>query len=209
MKFTEKNALILVLVLHTVGIAGVLIQATRHYFVPLSPLIIVLSLVAAIYPQFKFTLQSVFLFSGILFTGFLIEVLGVKSGLIFGEYTYGNTLGPKVLGVPLVIGLNWLALAFYTNQIRIRGFSSILPASLIGAGLMTFFDFVLEPVAVKLDFWHWDKIEIPLQNYAAWFVLSWFFQWSLIKFCPEIKVGNGRWIFLIQLIFFLTLRFIL
>ena len=38
----------------------------------------------------------------------LLEIIGVKTGLIFGEYIYGNTLGFKVAEVPLIIGFNWL-----------------------------------------------------------------------------------------------------
>ena len=39
---------------------------------------------------------------------FSLEVLGTSTGIIFGSYTYGNTLGLKFLGVPLIIGFNWV-----------------------------------------------------------------------------------------------------
>jgi putative membrane protein len=37
-----------------------------------------------------------------------LEVVGVKTGLIFGEYKYGSTLGIKLFEVPLIIGFNWV-----------------------------------------------------------------------------------------------------
>ena len=37
-------------------------------------------------------------------SSFLIEMAGVRSGLIFGEYHYGTTLQPMLLDVPVAIG---------------------------------------------------------------------------------------------------------
>ena len=37
--------------------------------------------------------------------GMLSEIIGVKYGFIFGEYSYGNALGIKFMGVPLIIGI--------------------------------------------------------------------------------------------------------
>ena len=39
--------------------------------------------------------------------GFIFEIIGVKTGLIFGHYKYCNGLGTKVFDVPLIISLNW------------------------------------------------------------------------------------------------------
>ena len=50
-------------------------------------------------------------------TGMLAEILGVRYGFIFGEYSYGNALGTKVMGVPLMIGVNWCILIFITGFI--------------------------------------------------------------------------------------------
>ena len=48
------------------------------------------------------------LFIGIAFaTGMLVEWIGVHTGYLFGSYDYGTVLGPKLLGVPLIIGINW------------------------------------------------------------------------------------------------------
>ena len=57
-----------------------------------------------------------------------LNITGANTGLIFGNYTYGNILGMKVLGVPLIIGLNWfivmycagVATQFYENKMLKR-----------------------------------------------------------------------------------------
>ena len=40
--------------------------------------------------------------------GLLAEIIGVQTGILFGSYAYGETLGLKIFGAPLVIGLNWV-----------------------------------------------------------------------------------------------------
>jgi putative membrane protein len=37
---------------------------------------------------------------------------------------------------------------------------------------MTFFDYLMEPAAIKLGYWVWQGSVIPFQNYLAWFVLG-------------------------------------
>ena len=50
-------------------------------------------------------------------TGMITEILGVQWGWIFGNYQYGDALGYKVLGVPLLIGVNWALLTIITGAI--------------------------------------------------------------------------------------------
>jgi putative membrane protein len=41
------------------------------------------------------------------------------------------------------------------------------------AGLLTVaFDWIMEPVAIRLDYWTWAGGDIPLQNYLAWFLIA-------------------------------------
>ena len=49
--------------------------------------------------------------------GFFIEVIGVKTGFIFGSYYYGAAMGIKILAVPLLIGLNWSILVYSTSLV--------------------------------------------------------------------------------------------
>jgi putative membrane protein len=41
-----------------------------------------------------------------------------------------------------------------------------------GAAIATCFDIILEPAAVKLQFWSWENGVIPLFNYICWFSIS-------------------------------------
>ncbi len=59
-----------------------------------------------------------FIFSALLvaFSGFLIEVLGVRTGYIFGYYQYGPSLGYALWDTPLMMMANWLIIIYITRQ---------------------------------------------------------------------------------------------
>ncbi len=106
----------------------------------------------------------------------IIEIIGVNSALIFGNYSYSNVLGLKLLGVPIVIGLNWtiviIGLFSLTEDLQL---TNILIVCLIIGSLAVLFDIVLEPVAVKLDYWQWESNIIPIKNYLSWFGIAFLF----------------------------------
>ena len=110
----------------------------------------------------------------IFLVGMLSEFLGVNYGLIFGEYTYGNNLGFKLFGVPLLIGLNWVILTVICANIAsilIKN-SSILLMIILGTTLMLIMDFVMEPIAPKLDLWKFKNLVVPTSNYIGWLIIS-------------------------------------
>ena len=112
---------------------------------------------------------------------FGIEWLGVQTGEIFGSYTYGQTLRPSMGGVPISIGCAWFVMLIASTTVA----QKIAPKSLaegsrfklafLVALLMVCFDLLMEPAAVKLDYWTWMDDHIPLQNYLVWFGLSFIF----------------------------------
>lgn len=132
-----------------------------------------------IYPQQerpRFAILSI----GVIGGSFAIEWLGVRTGEIFGSYLYGQALRPSVGGVPISIGCAWFVLLIAA----IAGTQKIAPKSLTGnlfklpflaASLMVCFDLLMEPAAVKLDYWTWLDNRIPLRNYLVWFGLGFIF----------------------------------
>jgi putative membrane protein len=134
--------------------------------------------------------------------GFFLEVDGVKTGLIFGEYNYGDVLGPKFMDVPLILGLNWFFMVYCSTQIAGLLKLPTLPTALLSGAIMTFYDLILEPNAVAMGYWHWHGGTIPLQNYIAWFVAGSVL--SLFYIYRSTRVHNMMAVFLftIQVIFF-------
>ena len=80
---------------------------------------------------------------------------------------------------------------------------------MLAALITTLIDVVIEPVAIALDFWTWDADEIPLQNYAGWFVIS----ILIFAIYQGIKVPSKNRMAIIilgwQLFFFLLLNIFL
>lgn len=139
--------------------------------------------------------------------GMLAEWLGVKYGLFFGSYSYGSNFGPKLDGVPLLIGGYWALLTFITASILDYFKLSNWIKVLFGAGLMVILDFFMEHSAPTFDFWTFEGNIAPLQNYIAWFVLAVLFH-TILRF---IKITGDKEfalnLYLAQLLFFMFFYF--
>ncbi len=214
------------LLIHIVGIMG-MIWIDRYWFASMTPLNLLLMFFLIIWSQPE-KKRSFYIFVAISFLGGMIsEVIGVRTGVLFGNYAYGSIMGLQVAGVPLIIGLNWfvvlysaLATVYYfmdhfKQKINLSEESSACsPISLkliiSGAVLAVFFDWVMEPVAVILGFWTWaGEGLIPLLNYLSWFCISTIIL-SIFRIC-KLKPDNlfAVHLFLIQLMFFMLLRIFL
>ncbi len=171
--------------------------------------------------EFSAALSRWALFSiGVIVSAFILEWYGVHSGQVFGRYVYGNVLQPQLLKVPVVIGFAWLTMILSSAGVMewiFRRFDRTCPLWFRSTGvkvilialLMVFFDWIMEPAAVRLEYWRWLEEEIPLQNYLAWFVFS------LLYAAAALRIGllkNGwpalaRHVWLAQIIYFLLIRF--
>ena len=110
---------------------------------------------------------------------FFSEWIGVNYGWLFGSYSYGNSLGFKIGGVPLLIGLNWVLLALVSRQISSKLLSNKWSVIFVSAILMVLIDVIIEPLSGSLDFWYWEMSTIPLSNYRDWFLVAVLNQWLL------------------------------
>ncbi len=178
-KFSFWGLASLVISMHFFGFFLMNWEKTRAFFEALTPANLVVSAFAllAFHPDWnkKFAWACLIVFLG----GLSIEIIGVKTGLIFGHYQYGKTLGIKLLDVPLTIGLNWLVLLYAFSCIVMDLLPSerkisIFIKALFPALLMASLDYLIEPVAIQHDFWHWFGKPIPLKNYIGWFVSAYF-----------------------------------
>lgn len=176
------------------------------------------------YTQCKISLPLFVFFILCFVTGFVAELIGTSTGVLFGNYKYGTALGISYKQVPLIIGVNWfitmyccgVSVNMFFNYLaekvpqaagskskRLKVFSLIMDAAM----LAVLFDWVLEPAAIKLGYWKWlGEGNIPFFNYVCWYLLSAlllsFFQ--LLSFDKENKFAVN--LLLIQLMFFLLVR---
>lgn len=161
----------------------------REFFVGFTAVNLLLMFILLIWneTELHFTFLKAILFA---FTaGLFSEIIGVNTGVLFGDYHYSKVFGEKLMGVPILIGLNWFCIVYASFQVVLQLIKSVhlnrVAVALLTALMATIFDFVMEPVAIQLGFWQWHTPEIPFLNYACWFSISFliasFFHWIGVK----------------------------
>jgi putative membrane protein len=149
--------------------------------------------------------------------GMISEMIGTNTGFLFGDYQYKSTLGPSIFKVPWIIGINWFLVVYGSYSIVCVIAEKWFPndmgkpilrifAIAIDTALLTcFFDWIMEPVAVYLDFWSWTDGIIPNYNYLCWFIISLMMALLLAVF-KKTPNSFSIHLFWIQILFFLSLR---
>jgi putative membrane protein len=202
----KQFSVAIIIIFHLVGLIGFLVPVATPYFIKMVPFHLLLMLGVIVFSYNGSFKRLSFFLIGAFLCGYLVEVLGVHTGKIFGNYFYGKTLGIKVASVPLLMGVNWIILIFSIGQM-VKSFKirNTILATFIGACFLIAFDFFMEPVAMKFDYWSWSWHEIPTQNYIAWFVVS----VILLKFYYALNLKQQKYIgttmFITQFVFFVVL----
>lgn len=106
--------------------------------------------------------------------GYLIEGFGVATGVPYGEFYYGDAMGPTILGlVPYLLPLSYAPLVIGAVAM-VSGSGSALRRVLLGGVLLVVIDGVLDPGAVALGFWIWPGggpyYGVPVSNYGGWLI---------------------------------------
>jgi bisanhydrobacterioruberin hydratase len=203
---TKNKVYISVFLIWLVTISGIIgiYLGQGAWFLPKTPLNLMLGAVL-LYWNFglKNGLKSLFLWLSACFIGMFTEYLGVQYGLIFGgNYQYGSNFGPKIAGVPWMIGVNWSVLTFLTAYLSQRVFNQKHMAFLLGALLMVGLDFFIEPIAPRFDFWTWEQGFAPFQNFVAWFLIAFGLQILVQNEVPTERNALPLHHFLSQIVFF-------
>ena len=129
------------------------------------------------------------------FTSYLLEELGVRTGLIYGPYHYSDMLGPKLGHVPILIPLAWFMMiypAWVVARALLRGLETQSIAGLIGqaviaAMVMTAWDTVMDPGMAASGNWTWEQggayFGVPFHNYFGWLLTTFlvYLGWGLIS----------------------------
>ncbi|MDX5337930.1 MAG: carotenoid biosynthesis protein [Cyclobacteriaceae bacterium] len=199
---------VIILLLHGVGLVGLSLPETREYFQMLTPVQLLTTLILVLFYHRGWNDAFPIFAAAAFWIGFGAELVGIHTGYLFGDYVYGEVLGPKLWEVPIVIGVNWFILAYLTGSVFHRVPNDYY-AAFLGASAMTALDYILEPVAVNLEFWAWKWEQIPVENYVAWFGVSFIIHliWRKANFEKENPIAI--FLLLTWIIFFTLLNFTL
>lgn len=182
----------LLCILFAVGTGAHLYRPTLPYMLALTPWFLLACGFAVLLPSLgsgglRFGLWAAVTYG----LTFFLEALGVATGLVFGEYVYGPTLGLSAFGVPLVIAFNWVLVVYGAARMAGRLLRSDLLVAVLTGLIATGFDWVMEPVAIRLNYWTWAGGDIPLQNYAAWFAIALISSYLYRKAVRRPATGGG------------------
>src|SRR4051794_15781916 len=126
--------------------------------------------------------------------GLVAEAVGVATGVPFGGYTYLGTLGPELLGVPAVVPLAWVMMAWPALVVgRALGRRPVAVVA-VGAAALAAWDLFLDPQMVAAGHWAWADPQpalplvpgVPLSNYAGWVLVA-----SVLVAALHGLVGTG------------------
>ncbi|MFH2044467.1 MAG: carotenoid biosynthesis protein [Pseudomonadota bacterium] len=208
--FLKYNPYRFLAVIYLVGIFGHLLAKTRPLMFILTTPVLLITGFIVLYESVlkkKDNKSLIFILLSALIT-FCIEVIGVATGSIFGEYVYGSVLGYKLFGVPIIISFNWVMVLIGANSIAHKSSSSFLLRVFITAALAVLFDYIMEPVAVSFGYWRWSMMPIPIQNYVAWGLTA-----GVYALCSEYFAKNtisklAAYYYFVQFVYFLILNMI-
>ena len=164
----KKISVFLIWLIHISGALG-LLYYDIIFFAALTPINLYLTALLLMINQKNPRINELIGIGLIFFAGIIVEYLGVNFNLIFGEYEYGENMGPKFFGVPFLIGVNWIIITLTAGGIANTFFKKNKYLTILfGSILMVFIDFFIEPVAPVLDFWEFKGNIVPISNYTGW-----------------------------------------
>lgn len=169
---SEKQAIKLIIIFHAVGLVGFITPILQPVFLKLVPWHLMFMFIVIFLSHRYLSKKFLFYIITIFIIGYAAEWTGVNRHLLFGNYSYGKTLGIKPSGVPLIISINWFLLTYSAGVLMQRIRVNVLVKVILGAVLLVLLDLLIEPAAIRLDYWHWTNPTVPVMNYICWFAIS-------------------------------------
>lgn len=208
-KLRLNVSIIILIAFYVSGVIGILTNNQTIDFLSLTPLNLLVNAALFLVNFQNGTYKHWLVLFAIAVVGYFVEVAGVNTGLIFGEYVYDTTLGWKFLETPLVIGVNWMLLtcsAVYSFGNRLK---SKIGIALASASILVALDILIEPVAIKYGFWTWKDTIVPFKNYLAWFIISFVLCYIIGHFKGESKNNLAPYLLILQFLFFAIFNFMI
>ena len=141
-----------------------------------------------------------------------IEALSIVTSFPYGSFNYNAQLGYKLFDlVPWGVGFGWGPLVIGAFALAHWIFEKRSVQFVVGAGLLVFTDFILDPGAVLMNFWAWADpgvyYSIPVTNYLGWGLSAMVGGLIFYKLIPKhviqklsvlsiltLSLGNAFWI---------------
>ena len=193
---------------HISGLIGIAAGA-EAWFIPKTPLNLVLTSLIFFWIFPLDSTRKIGYTVFVIVLGMGAEWIGVHTGYLFGSYSYGANLVPKLDGIPYLIGVNWAILSLASGSLSNQWKAPKPVRITIGALIMVGLDYFIEKVAPVMDLWSFQGGEPPLWNYICWFALALFFQWVYQRSSISGNRTISLHLLLVQLVFFIFLNILI
>ena len=129
--------------------------------------------------------RAIFVFTALcLGVATVFELLSLRTGFPFGHYEFTNLMGPKLFGLPLLLALAYLGMAYLSwviallildCQHRHLSVREVLLLPLVASFAMGAWDLSMDPVWAYIDHgWIWRDgglyYGVPISNFFGWFL---------------------------------------
>ena len=129
--------------------------------------------------------------------GLAVEAVGVRTGLPFGHYSYDGSLGPRWLGVPVVVPLAWTMMG-YPVLLAARALSRRW-APVVGAVGLAGWDVFVDAQMVDDGRWRWESPTpsvpgvdgVPLTDLVGWLVAGLVLMALLHRLLPRDRASHA------------------
>jgi len=198
-------ALIAIWAFQIFGAIGILFW-NREWFINMTPFTLLMYFLILYYKNWGDRKKIIFLLLTFSF-GILSEIIGVNTGLIFGSYKYGQTLGFQIMNVPMVMGIIWVNTTLICGTIANQAKVQMPLRILIAISLMLLLDAFIEPIAPRIDMWRFDHENglAPLSNYITWAAIALPLQSYFIFYKLKFDIALSSSLYVSQLLFFTAL----
>tara|TARA_Y100000385_G_scaffold200377_1_gene207461 strand:- start:1350 stop:2009 length:660 start_codon:yes stop_codon:yes gene_type:complete len=197
----------IMLILHAVGVVGIL-AGYGKFFLDFTASNLLVNGILAAWMDWE---DRHWTWIAAIVGGLLVEIIGVQTGVLFGAYAYGDILGVKLAGVPLILGALWwmslLGFGYWSDRILERWLKiknkalNLIVRAFVAASLMTALDGLIEPVAIRAGWWAWEAVDVPWSNYATWWIVAFAFHLLPQKMGKNIGAGLLVAIFVLFFLF--------
>jgi putative membrane protein len=205
-KYRFQFTLISLVIYYIVGITLLTISDDKQEIISLTPFTLIFTFFILLLNHEGWKKKVVVFLSMIIIFGYLVEVIGTKTGIPFGLYSYSDVLGIKLFNTPLVMGINWGMLVYagtlFFHPMKLPHWLKPILTGL----LLVILDIFIEPFAIKWNLWQWLETVPPLQNYMSWTIIAIVFSWLLSKSIDDnMRNKMALPVLVIQFLFFLIL----
>jgi uncharacterized membrane protein len=137
--------------------------------------------------------------------GNAIENVGILTGLPFGRYYFTDVMGPKLLNVPILLGLAYVGMGYLSWTLGrvilgdarkpLRGFRVVV-VPLVAGLIMVAWDLSLDPIwSTVVHGWIWTNggayFGVPVINFPGWYFTVYVIYQSFALYLRDRPVEAG------------------